>query len=305
MNQENSFHILALDGGGARGIYAAQVLAEIERAYGVKVKDCFDLLAGTSTGAIIAGGAAAGIPMDKIVNLFEDEAPRIFRKARSRVGLLRSKYSRKPLDEALQKHLPNITLGEINSALMITSSDISTGGVYVFKSRYFADMGKPYVRDGHTKLKDAIGASCSAPSYFDPAKVGPNLLADGGLWANNPSIIALTEAVSTFGKNMDEIKILSIGTGHALNLYRSKRYWGLLTGWGGEKLVSYFLNLQSQASTNMSGLILKDNYLRLDPSIENWGLDDTKHLPNLKALAKQNFAQYTGKIQAHLKGAAK
>lgn len=304
MHQENNFHILALDGGGARGIYAAQVLVEIERAHGAKIKDCFDLLVGTSTGAIIAGGAAAGIPMDNIVKLFEDEAPRIFRNP-SRLSFFRSKYSRKPLDEALRKHLPSVTLGEIPSPLMITGSDISTGGVYVFKSRYLADMGKPYVRDRHTKLSDAIGASCSAPSYFDPAKVGPNLLADGGLWANNPSIIALTEAVATFGKSTGEINILSIGTGHATNIYRSKRWWGLLTGWEHEKLVSYFLNLQSQASTNMSGLILKDNYLRLDPVIENWGLDDTKHLSNLKALAQQDFAWYAGEIRAYLKGAAK
>lgn len=124
MNEPRDFHILSLDGGGARGIYAAQVLVEIEQAYGVKIRDCFDLLAGTSAGAIIAGGAAAGVAMADIVSLFERQSPRIFRKGRFRLGLFNSKYPRKPLDDALRNNLPEVTLGEIPAALMITGSAI-------------------------------------------------------------------------------------------------------------------------------------------------------------------------------------
>ena len=69
---------MAVDGGGTRGIYAAQILARVEEALGQAVKDCFDLLAGTSTGSIIAGAAAAGIPLGEVVDLFERESPRIF-----------------------------------------------------------------------------------------------------------------------------------------------------------------------------------------------------------------------------------
>ena len=72
------FSILALDGGGARGIYGAQILSKIERALQTKIKDCFDLIAGTSTGSILAGAAAADISMANIVELFENESPRIF-----------------------------------------------------------------------------------------------------------------------------------------------------------------------------------------------------------------------------------
>ena len=305
MSNDGNFSILALDGGGARGIYPAQVLAGIEQTYGAKIKDCFDLLAGTSTGSIIAGGAAAGIPMEQIVKLFEDESPRIFRKGRLRLGLFRSKYSWKLLDKALKTHLPSVTLGQISSALMITSSDISTGRVYVFKSGYLKDLGEPYVRDGDILLKDAILASCAAPSYFDPAAVGGYLLADGGLWANNPSIIAFTEAVAKFGKNVDSIKILSIGTGHSTNMYHKERLWGVMTGWQHKKLISYSLSVQSQASANMSSLLLKDRYLRLDPEIDDWGLDDTKHLGNLKAFANRDFASSSEKIKGHLKGVSK
>ena len=77
---DEDFRILSLDGGGTRGIYGAQVLAKIEEALGVEVRKCFDLIAGASTGSIIAGAAAVGISMQDVVSLFENDSPRIFRK---------------------------------------------------------------------------------------------------------------------------------------------------------------------------------------------------------------------------------
>ena len=115
------------------------------------------------------------------------------------------------------------------------------------------------------------------------------LALDGGLWANNPSIIAPVEAVSKFNAEIKSVHILSIGTGHSTNFYSQNKFWGLLTGWGRQKLVSYVLSLQSQASTNMSKLILGDRHLRLDPEVGDWGLDDTAHLPILKSLADRDF----------------
>ena len=122
-------------------------------------------------------------------------------------------------------------------------------------------MGEPYERDGKVSLKDAILASCAAPIYFDPKAVGPYLLADGGLWANNPSIIATTEAVAKFKQEVSNIRILSLGTGHTPRMYSRREWWGFLTGWGGLKLVAYTTGLQSQASTNMARLFLGDRFL--------------------------------------------
>ena len=76
-----------------------------------------------------------------------------------------------------------------------------------------------------------------------------------------------------------------------------------MTGWGREKLVSYFLRLQSDASTNMAKLLLADRYLRLDPEIEAWALDDIKHLDNLKALATRDFALHNRVIMKSLRRA--
>ena len=298
---DSAFNVLALDGGGARGIYSAQILACIEQLNGVPVREHFDLIAGTSTGAIIAGAAAVGIPMDRVVELFKDESPRIFRKRRLRSFHIRSKYSRRSLEQVVQSCVSGLTLGEVSTPLMILGSDISTGGVHVFKSRYLKDLGEPYVRDANVVLSDAILASCAAPTFFDPVSVGDFLLADGGLWANNPSIIALTEALSKFGRSVEQLRILSIGTGHSVNVYAENRLWGLFTGWGREKLVSYVLRLQSDASANMAKLLLTDRFLRMDPEIKAWGLDDIEHLANLKAMATRAFALRSDEIAKNLR----
>ena len=296
MDSDKQFYILALDGGGTRGIYSAQILALMEHRLDVPIRDCFDLIAGTSTGSIIAGAAATGIPLKEVVELFDVHASTIFPQRRLRLGIFGSKYSRKPLEEVVRGCLPDVTLGEISTPLLITSSNISAGGVHVFKSRYLAEQGEPYVRDRDTPLVEAVLASSAAPSYFDPMPLDENLLADGGLWANNPSILAVAEALSKFNRTVEQVHILSVGTGHPAKMYTPSRTWGLATGWGHRKLVSYFLNLQSLSSTNMAGLILGDRYVRLDPVIEDWGLDDTKHLGNLKVLASSDFTRRSDEI---------
>ena len=300
----NEFHILSLDGGGARGIYAAQILAKVEQALGTEVKDSFDLIAGASTGSIIASAAAVGIPMSEIVSLFENDSPRIFRKIpflTKASMLVCSRYSTNHLANVLDSYLHNMRLADVSTPLMIPSADITTDGVHVFKSRLLDELGKSYTRDGEVLLKDAILASCAAPTYFNPQPVGPYLLVDGGLWANNPSIIALTEAMSKFNKQPEQIKVLSIGTGYTKNMYTNRRRWGLLTGWGRDKLISYTLGIQAQASRNMAKLILKDGYLRLDPEIDTWELDDTKCLGNLKAIADRDFTYNSEAIINHLR----
>ena len=301
MDSGRTFHILAIDGGGVRGIYPAHILAKLEQTQGVPVAECFDLIAGTSTGSIVAGAVAAGVEMKKVVDLFEDEAARVFPKRGFRKGMFSSKYSHEPLAEVIRSCVPHLRLSQVSTPLLITSSDISAGGVHVFKSGYLKKLGERYVRDGSVLLADAILASCAAPTYFDPAQVDHYLLADGGLWANNPSIIALVEAVSKFGQPIEGIHVLSIGTGHSTNFYGQSKGWGLLTGWGHRKLVSYVLALQSQASTNMSKLLLGDRHVRLDPEIETWQLDDVECMETLKAIADKDFTHRSQEIEGSIR----
>ena len=301
MDDTNTFHILALDGGGTRGIYTAQLLAKIEQAFQRRIRTCFDLIAGTSTGAIIAGAAVSDIPMQDIVELFETETPHIFRRRWYRIPLFLSKYPSEKLAQILAAHLPATPLGEIATPLMITSSEISKSNVHIFRSNYGSRDSESVPTDKGVSLRDAILASCAAPTFFAPKSLDNFLLADGGLWANNPSTIAFTEALSAFEKDTRAIRILSVGTGHSVNMYRNRRGWGFLTGWGGAKLTSYVMTLQSQASANMVQLLLKQNYLRINAEIDFWELDTLTQLDNLKALAERDFEKNAEGIEAFLR----
>lgn len=301
MKNADTFHILALDGGGTRGIYTAQLLAHIEQAFGVPIRTYFNLIAGTSTGSIIAGAAISDIPMADIVELFETETPYIFRKRWYRIPLFVSKYPNQKLAQIITKHIPATHLGEITTPLMITSSEIAKSEAHIFRSSYAKDLGAPEPPDKDVNLRDAILASCAAPTFFAPKSVDNFLLADGGLWANNPSAVAFTEALSAFGKKAQEVRMLSIGTGHSVNMYRNRRGWGFLTGWGGAKLTSYVMTLQSQASANTTQLLLKQNYLRINPEIDFWELDTLTQLDNLKSLAERDFERYAAEIEAFLR----
>ena len=300
MDNTDTFHILALDGGGTRGIYTAQLLAKIEQAFGVPIRTRFDLIAGTSTGAIIAGAAVSDIPMQDIVELFEKETPYIFRKRWYRIPLFLSKYPNQKLAQIIAKHLPATPLGEIASPLMITSSEIAKSEVHIFRSNYGSRDSEIAPTSKDVNLRDAILASCAAPTFFAPKSVDNFLLADGGLWANNPSTVAFTEALSVFGKEAQEVRMLSIGTGHSVNMYRNRRGWGFITGWGGAKLTSYVMTLQSQASANTAKLLLKENYLRINPEIDFWELDTLTQLDNLKSLAERDFEKYAAEIEAFI-----
>lgn len=300
MDNTDTFHILALDGGGTRGIYTAQLLAKIEQAFGVPIRTRFDLIAGTSTGAIIAGAAVSDIPMTDIVELFEAETPYIFRRRWYRIPLFLSKYPNQKLAQIIAKHLPATPLGEIASPLMITSSEIAKSEVHIFRSNYGSRDSEIAPTSKDVNLRDAILASCAAPTFFAPKSVGSFLLADGGLWANNPSTVAFTEALSVFGKEAREIRMLSIGTGHSVNMYHNRRGWGFITGWGGAKLTSYVMTLQSQASARTAKLLLKENYLRINPEIDFWELDTLTQLDNLKSLAERDFEKYVAEIEVFI-----
>ena len=183
--------ILAIDGGGVRGAFAAHVLRRIQVEYDICFHEHFELIAGTSTGSIIAAAIANDRSIYTVAKLYEHLGPRIFRrKSRWRVGLFRSKYSSRELREELERFFADLKMSDARTRLLIPATDIGNGSVHVFKSGYNPNS----VRNPDVRVSDAVLASCSAPLYFDPAKVSNYLLSDGGLWANNPSRAAITEA---------------------------------------------------------------------------------------------------------------
>lgn len=288
------FRILAIDGGGIRGIFPATLLDLLEKEHGTPLGSKFDLIVGTSTGAIIAAAIAMHVTMREVVKAYVEHSPRIFtKKAKWPIAsYVISKYSTDHLKDLLDQLFSNATMTAPKQRLLIPTTDVSNGNVFVIKSQYLPT----FVRDRDFRIADAVLASCAAPTYFDPVKVGGYLLADGGLWANNPSFVAYTEAVGKLQVDAEKIRVLSIGTGMGHQYYdvgSSTRRWGLFTGWRGLRLIDAAMNIQGRASSNVASLLLKEKYLRIGfDETGNLPLDDVRCIPKLQAKAGEAFTYH-------------
>lgn len=158
------FRILSIDGGGIRGIYPAHVLRCIEERLQINLFDTFDMIAGTSTGSIIAAGVATGVPAADIVAMYKEHGAEIFRKKRfflpvkSVQPIFESIYDARYLENVLTEVFQDKRLGDIEKPLLLPSTDIGNGCVHVLKSGY----SKDFTRDNKVLVKDAVLASCSS-----------------------------------------------------------------------------------------------------------------------------------------------
>lgn len=300
------FKIIAIDGGGIRGIFPAQILKRIKDELNIEFCENIQIIAGTSTGSIIAAALATEYPINKIVELYKTKGDEIFHRnysgllnIRNWKGYFKSKYNNDYLKKALNGIFNDLTLSQTKAKLMISASNISNGNVFIFKSNYDPD----FIRDKNTKIADAVLASCSAPTFFNPIKIKEYLLADGGLWANNPSLIALTEAMGRrFKKDKSQIRILSLGTGLGKKYYDSKDHdkdWGFKQ-WG-YGLVTTVMNLQSINVDNIVRFILENEEKRFvrinfDTDCET-SLDDVDVVDNLIARADEAFTYNFSRIK--------
>jgi patatin-like phospholipase/acyl hydrolase len=214
------FQILSLSGGGYLGLYTISVLSELERHFGRPIASCFDLLAGTSVGGIIALGLAAEKSADQIKTVFEQNGPAIFssrRAPKTRVGefadFFRSfrsaKYQSKVLRQTIVEILGDETLmADLKHPVIIPTVNLTKGRPQMFKTDHHPDFKIDYQR----RLADVALATSAAPTYFPIATIGDELFADGGLFANSPDLVALHEAEHFFRKNVEDVFILSVGT---------------------------------------------------------------------------------------------
>ena len=303
--------ILSIDGGGIRGIYPAYILQCIEERLNIKLLDTFDLIAGTSTGSIIAAGVATGLPASKIVEMYEEHGAKIFQEKKQPFlsklmpkqfsrGMLDSIYDSQHLNDTLADVFQDKRMGEIDKPLIIPCTDISNGGVHVIKSIY----SKEFTRDNEVMVKDAVLASCSAPTYFNPHKLDKYLLADGGLWANNPALAAVIDAKRRLGAKLEDIQILSIGTGHSKTTYGTKILpkWGFVNGWKSKEFISFILSLQSQSAMNYLGLMLQPKQIKRIDFVSDipLSLDDANIMESLVARADKEFTHESAKIKAFI-----
>lgn len=267
------FYILAIDGGGIRGVFPAHILKCIQSHLKVSLLKKFGMIAGTSTGSIVAAAVALEISLEEVIDLYQEHGAAIFKRRpfwnfRFCDFWIRSLYKKDELKKALNNVLGDKSLGQITTPLLLPATDIGNSGVHVFKSKYSDEFS----RDSDVLLKDAVLASCSAPTFFDPTTVNKYLLADGGLWANNPSLAAVIDAQKRLGKKIEDIRVLSLGTGNSKTCYgvTEARCWGIFNGWKKEKFIDFLMSLQTQATDNYLKLLLKDNqYLRISFESDN------------------------------------
>ena len=215
------FRILSLDGGGIRGVFPAALLARLEEHLEYPIDRYFDLIAGTSTGGIIAIGLGLGLSAADILKLYVEQGPAIFdqehgaienwvrQKVRGMAHLLVTKHSSEPLRRALEDVLGRRKLGESRTRLVIPAWHPVLERVYIYKTAHHPRLESDYKQPAI----DAAMATAAAPTFLKPHMTESAVeLVDGGVWANNPIGVAAIEAIGMLGWPGDRLKILSIGT---------------------------------------------------------------------------------------------
>lgn len=232
--------ILALDGGGVRGIVSIAFLERLEALLrarhpdrpGLRLADYFDLIGGTSTGAIIAAGLALGMEMTELKRLYVDLAPRVFRRSFWRTWALQARFRDAPLLALLRDHLGQRSMDspDIRTGLAVLTKRLDTGSAWVVcnlpRAPFWDDPADGSFRGNrHYDLATLVRASTAAPFFFRPERISVmsgephGLFIDGGVSPyNNPSLMLLMLAtMKAYGlawpMGPDKLLLLSIGTG--------------------------------------------------------------------------------------------
>jgi len=285
---KGDFKILSIDGGGIKGLYSASILKKFEEKFNCITSDHFDMICGTSTGGLIALALSLKIPASEICNFYETQGFKIFPKQKKvkvpffktiDLGFLKQiaiggKYSDKGIKEALKGIFKETKIKDCHNLLCIPSYSVTEARPKVFK--YDHEKGD-LSRDNEAPVIDIALATSAAPTYFPLAEskfYNNEQFIDGGVWANNPTLVGLLEALNYFvgkGKDYDSIEILSLssltitgGKKSGLKRKRSFRDWGsdlFETAMNGQ---GFFTDFFLSKITNMYGV--KINYLRI-PSI--------------------------------------
>lgn len=247
LSREGPKRILALDGGGVRGILTLGFLERIERILrqrhggdpNFRLCDYFDLIAGTSTGSIIAAALAQGRTVAAVIDLYRELASKVFTASPLRKGLLRARYDKQALIEALQKELVAECLlrdERLQTGLLVVSKRLDTGSPWPMgnnpRGRYFqAGEGDDWISNGDYPLWKVVRASTAAPTFFDPEeiviaahpakKTVKGTFVDGGVSPhNNPALQAFLYSTLAgyrmgWATGDDNLLIVSVGTGRS------------------------------------------------------------------------------------------
>lgn len=304
-----SFRILALDGGGIKGSFTAAVLATFERDTGLAISDHFDMIAGTSTGGILALGLGAGMTAAEVLAFYRRRGPTIFPMMRMQDRLHRAlrhyaktKFSQKTLFDELSKAYairtgPN-RLGDSKCRLVIPAYDAVGGVCHVFRTPHH-----PLLKaDEDLNIAEVALATAAAPTYFPSARVR-NLISnasffDGGVWANCPAMAAIIEATCYLKVPIDRLDILSIGTTSEPFTAKSMGSRGLVR-WR-KKIVDLLMNAQMDSSLRHAELLVdRPRFLRINTitAPNEYTLDNPREIENLITLGNHQGSSAENLLQ--------
>lgn len=299
--------VLSLDGGGIRGIIPALVLARLEEETGRPAGDLFDLVAGTSTGGILAlavvhpgADGGPGYPASEMVSLYRTEGPRIFRRSlwkllTSAGGLVEEKYRSDALESVLDSLFGHTPLGRATAPVLVSAYDLAGRRPVFFKSWR--------ARHETLEMRRVARATTAAPTYFEPSRmaVGDGLrsLVDGGVFVNNPAMSAYAEARRLLAADAgsgegrdDDLLVVSLGTGSQTRpiAHRRARGWGVAE-WAVPLLDVVLDGVCDAVDYQLAHLLGRDRFFRFQVELERGrdALDDAsaENLRGLEADARR------------------
>jgi patatin-like phospholipase/acyl hydrolase len=297
---EQKFRILALDGGGIRGVVSAKILERVQQKVGKPLNEYFDLIAGTSTGSILAAGLVLGMSPKELIDIYRMRGEEIFSSSflRQKITywLNQPKYSNRGLKKVLQHYFGDIPLENLREESIKRQPNSNPKArllilAYSTSQRYTNFFLSPLVDENpwykDAKVWEVCLSSASAPTFFPPYKFNlpqdlPSNLGtdypaeytfvDGGVAANNPSLGALVHTLGIEkieGKNikLEDIALLSIGTGRTTQSleFQQVNSWGAL-GWA-SRIPDVFMGGQFQITADLCAQLIDsvnpNGYLRL------------------------------------------
>ncbi len=279
--------ILSIDGGGIKGAFPASFLATIEERLSGSIADYFDLIAGTSTGGIIALALGLGFSGREVLAFYEALGHDVFAGNRALL-LLRhvgfAKHDPERLRRILVDKFGHRKLGESKKRLVIPSLNLENGEVHIFKTAH----SSKFLMDSQESVVHIAMATAAAPTYFPPHRISAGApLVDGGMWANNPTALAVVEAIGTLGWKRHDLRVLSLGcTASSLDIGIGRKH-GLGWLYWADKVAEVFMAGQSSGALGMAAVLVRpENVYRYSPIVpaKRFGLDVTQEIQSLKGL---------------------
>ena len=309
------FKILSIDGGGIKGILPASILSHVESLVGAgeHLNRKFDMIAGTSTGGIIAVGLGLGLNASDILRLYMGRgekifpsAPQPFRNIGRKLGnakmLVRRKYDPTVLDHELAKVIGGRIFGESNCRLVVPAFDHNTEP-YIFKTPHHPD----YKKDWRENALTVTRATSAAPIYLEGLQNAGRHFWDGGLFANNPIMMALVDVLACYSVRRQDVRILSLGCASDIPTLTKKHLKGGIFRW--RQVQSITSSLQSHDAIGQAGLLIgRDKITRVDAQLPTSLEMDDYHgakdvLPSLSArLFEENRAQISTFLETDAEG---